>query len=299
MLKPKLFLSFVSVFFTSFLFGQGSVAGVLKDKDGSEFLGLATVTIYKAKDTSMITYRLTNDKGRFSINGLPLSIPLRLVATHAGYTTIRKEFVLSDTLQSVDFGILETTVLAKDMEEVIVVAERPPVLVRKDTVEFNASSFKTLPNAVVEDLLKKLPGVDVDKDGNIRVNGKQVKKILVDGKSFFGNDPKMATKNLQAESIEKVQVTDDLDELNANSDDNRNNVGKVINLTFKKGYKKGVFGKAYAGGGTDNRYEVGMIANLFKDTLQLSILGYGNNLNRPGFLVKSPSALIFSFLVFI
>ena len=282
-MNRNILLTCLSFFVTSFLFAQGAIKGLLQDKDKGEALPLATVTIYKAADTSLITYRLTDNKGFFSINDLPFAIPLRLVATHAGYVTLREEFILSDTLKIIDFEILETTVLPTDMEEVIVVAERPPVLVRKDTIEFNASSFKTLPNAVVEDLLKKLPGVDVDKEGNIRVNGKPVNKILVDGKSFFGNDPKMATKNLQAESIDKVQVTDDLDELNANGDDNRNNVGKVINLTFKKGYKKGVFGKAYAGGGTNDRYEIGMIANMFKDTLQLSVLGYGNNLNKPGF----------------
>lgn len=272
---------FILIAFTAF--SQGSLSGTLKDRDKGDLLALATVSVYKAADTALVTYRLTDHKGHFSLNSLPLEVPLRLVATHAGYATLRKEFILSATSKTLDLATLEMTVLEEDMEEVVVIAERPPVIVRKDTIEFNASSFKTLPNAVVEDLLKKLPGVDVDRDGNIMVNGKKVNKILVDGKSFFGNDPKMASKNLQAESIEKVQVTDDIDELNANGDDNRNNVGKVINLTFKKGYKKGLFGKAYAGGGTNSRYEAGLIANMFRDTLQLSVLGYGNNLNKPGF----------------
>ncbi len=279
----KSILTVVLVLISFSAFSQGSVSGIIKDKDSGDPLSLATVTIYKAADTSLVSYRLTDNKGNFSIGGLPLSVSLRLVATHSGYITFRKEFILSDTSKTFDFAVVEMTVLEEDMQEVVVTAELPPVVVRKDTIEFNASSFKTLPNAVVEDLLKKLPGVDVDKEGNIMVNGKRVNKVLVDGKSFFGNDPKMATKNLQAESIDKIQVTDDMDELNANGDDNRNNVGKVINLTFKKGYKKGVFGKAYAGGGTNNRYEIGAIANMFRDTLQLSVLGYGNNLNRPGF----------------
>jgi hypothetical protein len=166
---------------------------------------------------------------------------------------------------------------------VVVISERPPVSMKHDTIEFNANSFKTLPNALVEDLLKKLPGVSVDADGNITVNGKPVNRILVDGKTFFGNDPKMATRNLPANIIDKVQVTDDKEEQQRNGDDNLTNVGKVVNITLKKGVKKGWFGKVYAGGGGDQRYEAGAIANVFRDTLQVSFLGYANNLNRPGF----------------
>ena len=105
---------------------------------------------------------------------------------------------------------------------------------------------------------------------------------MVDGKSFFGDDPKMASRNLPSNVIDKIQVTDDKEEMLRNGDDNPNNVGKVINLTFKKGVKKGLFGKAYAGGGTHDRYEAEAIENIFRDTLQASILAYSNNLNRPG-----------------
>jgi hypothetical protein len=148
-----------------------------------------------------------------------------------------------------------------------------------------------LPNALVEDLLKKLPGVQVDSDGNISVNGKAVNRILVDGKTFFGSDPKMATRNLPANIIDKVQVVDDKEELLRNGDDNLNNVGKVVNITLKKGVKKGWFGKVYVGaGGSDNRYETGGIANIFRDTLQMSFLGYANNLNKPGFGYDGPDA---------
>ncbi|RYG00273.1 MAG: hypothetical protein EOO02_15250, partial [Chitinophagaceae bacterium] len=149
--------------------------------------------------------------------------------------------------------------------------------------EFNASAFKTLPTALVEDLLKKLPGVDVDRDGNITVNGRKANRILVDGKEFFGGDPKIATRNLPADVIDKVQVVDDKEQLNANPDMDPNDVGKVINLTFKKAIKQGLFGKVYAGGGTDKRYEAGGIVNMFRDTFQLSALAYTNNLNKPGF----------------
>ena len=278
-----LLISIILLTLSIVTWAQGTVSGTLKNKDTKEVLGLSTVSVYKAIDTVLITYRLSDNQGNFSVNNLPLGVPLRLVATHSGYTTYREEFTLSDSAPNKNFGIIDMTTLASNMEEVIVLAERPPVLVRKDTVEFNAASFKTLPNAVVEDLLKKLPGVNVDRDGNITVGGKQVNRILVDGKSFFGSDPKMASRNLPAQTIDKIQVVDDIEELKARGDDNRSQVGKVINLTFKKGYKKGMFGKAYAGAGTDSRYEAGLITNVFKDTLQVSLLGYTNNLNKPGF----------------
>ncbi|HVK96408.1 MAG TPA: outer membrane beta-barrel protein, partial [Flavisolibacter sp.] len=172
---------------------------------------------------------------------------------------------------------------SKSLDEVMIIAERPPVSVRKDTIEFNASSFKTLPTALVEDMLKKLPGVQVDVDGNITVNGKRVNRILVDGKEFFGSDPKMATRNLPANVIDKIQVTEDKDQKDLNPDIAAGDIGQVINLKLKKGIKKGWFGKAYAGAGTDKRYEGGTILNLFRDTLQLSLIGFSNNLNRAGF----------------
>lgn len=261
----------------------GSIAGQIRDSSNKKILPLATATVFKAKDTSIVTYRLSGPDGEFKIPNLPLDIPLRLIITYSGYNALRTDFTLSANhpTKRIDSAMLSPT--SKQLDEVIVIAERPPVIIKKDTIEFNATAFKTLPNALVEDLLKKLPGVMVDADGNITVNGKPVNKILVDGKSFFGDDPKMATRNLPANLIDKVQVTDDKEELMRRGDDNINAVGKVVNITFKKGVKKGLFGKIYAGGGTSGRYESGGIINTFRDTLQLSILGYGNNLNKVAF----------------
>jgi len=260
---------------------QGGITGTLLDAQTKKGLYLATVTVYKAADTSIITYRLSAADGAFKIPGLPLHTPLRVIATFTGYKVLRKDFTLTEG--SLNLDTLWMSADSTSLDEVLVVAERPPMTVRKDTIEFNAAAFKTLPNALVEDLLKKLPGVQVDRDGNITVNGKPVNRITVDGKAFFGDDPRMATRNLPSNVIDKVQVTDDKEELLRRGDDNINNVGKVINLTFKKGVKKGMFGKAYAGGGTAGTYEAGAIANIFRDTLQVSALGYTNNLNRPGF----------------
>ncbi len=264
-------------------FAQGTLKGKLIDSTAKTPLGLATVTVFKAADTVIITYRLSNPQGEFKIPGIPFDINCRMVVSFNGYGGYRKEFTLKATEPLIDLGTISMTASSKTMDEVVIYAERPPVVMKKDTIEFNASAFKTLPNALVEDLLKKLPGVQVDKDGNIMVNGKPVNRILVDGKTFFGDDPKMATRNLPANVIDKVQVTDDKEEMLRNGDDNINNVGKVVNITLKKGVKKGWFGKLYAGGGTQSTYEAGAIANIYRDTFQISLLGYLNDLNKPGF----------------
>jgi hypothetical protein len=266
-------------------YAQGILKGKIVDSTSKKPLGLATVTIYKAVDTSIISYRLSDPEGVFRVPGLPIGVTCRAVISFSGYDVFRKEFTLEAGNNTYDIGTVYMTTNVRSLDEVLVIAERPPVVIRKDTIEFNASAFKTLPNALVEDLLKKLPGVMVDRDGNIVVNGKPVNRIMVDGKTFFGDDPKMATRNLPANVIDKVQVTDDKDELMRNGDDNLNNVGKVINITLKKGVKKGWFGKLYAGAGNGNNtlYEAGGIANIYRDTLQVSVLGYMNNLNRAGF----------------
>ena len=264
---------------------QRIIRGKLVDSASKHALSLATVSVFKATDTTLITYRLSTTEGDFRIPGIPLNVPCRLIISFSGYAVYRKEFMLSSDT-TLDVGTIGMTPVSSMLDEVLVYAERPPVTVRKDTIEFNANSFKTLPSALVEDLLKKLPGVQVDADGNITANGKKVNRILVDGKAFFGDDPKMATRNLPANVIDKVQLADDKEEADRNIDGDLTNVGKVINLTLKKGMKKGLFGKLYGSAGTEDRYEAGGIVNTFRDTLQLSVLAFSNNVNRSGFSLK-------------
>ena len=279
----KFTLLIIGIVFSVLAFSQGTLAGKLVDSTTGKPLPLATVTVFNAADTNLITYRLTNNDGDFKVPGLPLNIENRVVISFSGFGVFRKEFTLSSSQTVLELGTIKISPDAKSLDEVLVYSERPPVTVRADTIEFNAAAFKTLPTALVEDLLKKLPGVQVDGDGNISVNGKRVNRIMVDGKDFFGNDPKMATRNLPANMIDKVQVAEDKDEKELNPDRPEGDLGQVINLKLKKGVKKGWFGKTYAGGGTDDLYEAGAILNLFKDTMQVSLIGFSNNLNRAGF----------------
>jgi hypothetical protein len=281
----RLFFTFCCLLVGSAIFGQNNhsvLTGKLVDSAAKQPLALATITVFQAKDTNLVTYRMSNNEGIFKITGLPADIPLRVIISFSGFGVYRKEFQLKAGEQK-DLGIIGMIPSSKDMEEVLVFAERPPVIIRQDTIEFNASAFKTLPTALVEDLLKKLPGVQVDASGNITVDGRKVNRLMVDGKDFFGTDPRMATRNLPANIIDKVQVTEDKDEAELNPDKLPAELGQVINLKLKKSIKKGWFGKAYAGGGSDERYETGSILNLFRDTLQLSLLGFSNNIDRAGF----------------
>lgn len=267
---------------SSFGQNQGSLSGRLVDSVNKQPLALATVTLFNAGDSSILTYRMSTPDGSFRVPGLPADKPLRVIISYSGFGIYRNEFTLVAGEQK-NLGTISMVRDSRSLEEVLVTAERPPVIFRKDTIEFNAAAFKTLPTALVEDLLKKLPGVSIDGAGNIRVNERKVNWLLVDGKDFFGSDPRMATRNLPANIIDKVQVMEDKDEAELHPDRLPTDLGQVINLKLKKSIKKGWFGKAYAGGGTTDKYEAGAIVNLFRDTFQVSFLGFSNNLDRSGF----------------
>ncbi|KQN33988.1 hypothetical protein ASE92_15220 [Pedobacter sp. Leaf41] len=282
----QLLLSILFSFFFLNLLAQknGSMTGILADSANHKTtLNYSTVSVYKVGDSVLTTYKLSDDKGTFKINNLQTGIKYRLVISAWQYGTYRKEIALTPENPALNLGTIYLSTKANDLNEVNIVAERPPVIVRKDTIEFNAESFKTLPSAVVEDLLKKLPGVQIAEDGSIMVNGKAVSKILVDGKEFFGGDQQIATKNLPANIIDKVQVVEDKQAKRRDPDLTAAEIPQIINLKLKKAIKKGAFGKLYAGGGIKELYQAGGLMNFFRDTTQVSILAYGNNINQPGF----------------
>ena len=282
-LKWLLFFIPLALALTSY--GQqnnGAVAGKVVDSLSQKPLTFATISVFSAEDTSLVTYKLTGDHGDFRIAKLPAGLYLRIIISFSGYAVYRQNFSLKEG-EILELGTISLAADIKSLNEVLVTAERPPVIIRNDTIEFNASSFRTLPNALLEDLLKKMPGIEIDRQGNIMVNGRAVNRILIDGKAFFGNNLAMATRNLPADVIDKVQVMDDKEEIERNITGNLTNTGQVINLTLKKSIKKGWFGKLYAGVGTSERYEAGGIASVYRDTLQLSLVGFSNNVNRSSF----------------
>ena len=261
---------------------KGNVRGNLIDTVSKQMISDATITVMKASDSSLVSFSRTDNKGEFNLNYLDKG-KYRLLITHVGYRNYSRFFEIDDNAKSIDLGYIPMTNKSTMLDAVEVVQEAPPVTVKNDTIEYNAGSFKTKPNAVVEDLLKKLPGVQVDKDGKIKANGEEVKKVLVDGKQFFGNDPKMATKNLPADVVDKVQVFDKKSDQSQFTGIDDGNSEKTINLSIKPEKKNGSFGTLAAAGGTDNRYQGNFNYNQFKGDKQFSALGMANNTNKQGF----------------
>lgn len=261
---------------------NGTIRGVAFDTLTRQPIAGATLTVLQRKDSALVSFSMTDNNGRFEFKGLGNG-DYRLLITHVNYHNSNRYFSIKDDKKEVDFGNINLYDAAQVLPEAVVIAEAPPVTMIGDTIQYNAGSFRVQPNASVEDLLKKLPGVKVEKDGTVKAQGEKVNKVLVDGKEFFGNDPKIATRNLPADAIDKVQVYDrqsDQAQLTGFDDGNSE---KTINLKLKKDKKKGLFGKIMAGGGTNDRYESRFNVNSFKGARQLSVIGMANNDNAEGF----------------
>lgn len=280
----KIFLLFVLMCTVAIVQAQrnGIIKGLAYDTISKQPVSGATISVLEKKDSSLVTFSMTGNDGRFELRGIANG-EYRLLLSHVNYHNSNTFFSISDSTKTAELGNIVMNDKTKVLEEVVLENEAPPVTLIGDTVQYNAGSFKTQPNASVEQLLKKLPGVKVDKDGTIKAQGEKVTKVLVDGKEFFGNDPKIATKNLPADAIDKVQVYDkqsDQAQLTGFEDGNSE---KTINLKLKKDKKKGLFGKVNASVGNKERYEGKFNVNSFKGARQFSAIGMGNNTNAEGF----------------
>lgn len=260
----------------------GQVQGRIIDSSSSLGIADVTITILLARDSSLAKFTRTNASGNFQISKLPQG-DYRLLVTHIGYRNYSWPFRITAGNPTLLMAPIQLTRQAEMLDGVTVSQEIAPVITRNDTIEYNAGSFKTRPNAMVEDLLKKLPGLQVGKDGTIKANGETVKKILVDGKEFFGTDPKTASRNLPADAIDKVQVFDKKSDQSQFTGFDDGNSEKSINLSLKPDKKNGLFGRATAGAGTDHRYNGNLNVNNFSGKRQLSAIGMANNTNKQGF----------------
>ena len=265
-------------------YAQKSVTGIVRgkiiDTIGKQSMADATISLMDLKDSSSVGFTVAGEKGAFEMKGIDEG-RYRLLISFGGYQNVSKVFAVTKEKPVTDFGTIYMEKRSVTLQEVIV--ERPPISIKKDTVEYNASSFKTKPNEDVEGLLKKLPGVQVDKDGTVKAQGEQVQKVYVDGKEFFGTDPKLATKNLTADMVESVQVFDDMSDQAKFTKIDDGSRQKAMNIKLKKDKKNGYFGKINAGIGTDGRYDNNLSFNKFKGSQQLSIIGAVNNTNKQGF----------------
>lgn len=258
---------------------QQKLQGMLMNEAGQP-LKYVTVSLLQPSDSTLAFFGISNASGVVEIRDAKNGDYL-LQAAILGYQTYYKQ--VSIPVSNGDLGTMILESQSVEMDGVEIVAEKIPMLINKDTIDYNASAFKTKPDASVEELLKKLPGVQVDRSGNIKAQGETVNKVFVDGKEFFGNDPKIATRNLPADAISKVQVFDkksDAAEFTGIDDGTRE---KSINLKLKEDKKNGYFGDVTVGGGTDERYKASAKLYKFTDKSQLGMLGMFNNINRSGF----------------
>jgi hypothetical protein len=267
------------------------INGKILDSANHQPLVSATVYVKNPKDSTIVSFVLTDNKGAFALKDIPQNEDLLFSIFYTGYAPYRKilKGVKKDKL---DFGTIYLSMASHALGEVTIEGAAPPIAIKGDTIQFNASSFKTRPNSVLADLLKKLPGVDVDQNGNVTAMGKKVDKIEVNGKKFFGSDPKIALQNLPSAIVDKVQITDSKTTEEEMTGQPSNSQTKTINITLKKGLDHGFFGRAYAGYGTGKHYDASALLNYFDGNHQISLLGATNNINQVGFTVNEIKSMM-------
>ena len=251
------------------------VNGTVLEEGSNNPLPYATVALLTEKDSTFVTGTVSNDKGGFVLKNVPVG-DFKLKITFIGYGTLRKKVNIVKATSSLNIGTLILAQENKMMQEVVINGNIP-VVVKKDTVEYNANMFKTDKNAVVEDMLKKMPGIEVDNNGKIKAQGKAIARVYVDGKPFFGNDPLIATQNLPSEMIAKIQVIDKKSDQAVFTNIDDGITEKVINIVTRQNYKHGNFGKGSLSYGSNNRFDSGLMLNDFNGERKTSLFG---NLQR-------------------
>jgi hypothetical protein len=264
-----------------------SIKGNVQDTAAKKPLQNAVIIATKLSDSTLIDFTRSNEQGFFEIKDLPIDT-YKVVISFKKFGD--KIMYVIGTNKSFEFNFDKIIMPPKsvDLDEVTIFAYKDPVYYKGDTLIYTADSFKVKPNATVEDLLRRLPGVKVDANGKITAQGKEVSKVLVDGDEFFGADPTMATKNLAANAVESVQVYEKKDE-NASADNTSDETIKVMNLKLKDDAKKGYFGKISGAGGSDflpdrkDFYEGEFLANRFRNKQKISVFALGSNTPKTGF----------------
>ncbi|MCL2133056.1 MAG: outer membrane beta-barrel protein [Bacteroidales bacterium] len=267
------------------LFGQQTdtytLKGTVHDSRSKTPVEFATVALTKASDQQLVSATTTDKFGAFEFKRVPQE-DLVMTVSYMGYKNLQKN-ISSTTEAVVDLGEIALEEDATRLSDVVVEAIGNPIVFKKDTIEYTASSYKVAENAVLEDLIKKLPGAEVDSDGKITVHGKEISKITVDGQTFFADDPTIASKNLPAKMVDKVQVVDRKSDQAQFTGIDDGNEETVLNLTVMPGMKNGWLGNLSAGAGHRGRYQAGGFVARFDNNWQLSFIGSGNNTNNRGF----------------
>lgn len=264
----------IAFFCSGTLYAQTKIQGIAIDTLHKNILRSASVSIYEKGKESVEKVSLTDTYGKFVVNDLTADKPYLLELRYQGFQKVIREFMLKKG-EAKDFGKIHMAFVENELEEVEVL---PPVRMNGDTLEFNADAFKLDSNAVVEDLLRKLPGVVVWGDGSLTYNGREIPNVLVNGKEFFGSDKAIVLQNLSKDAVQKLQVYDKRNQ--EEKEKNPHDVKYEMNVSLKKGKENMYFGNLSAALGTKGRYQQHANFNISKSKSQFT-LGYsGNNSNK-------------------
>ncbi len=262
------FLSVVSAFAQEGV----RIKGMVIDSAARTNLTNAAIIVINEKDSILINYTKADYEGKFDFN-VDRRGKFILQIIYPGYADFVQQFSIDSSMNVKDFGNLYLTLKSRLLADVVIKGKAAAIKFKGDTTEFNASSYNITPNSKVEDLLRQLPGIQVDKDGKITAQGKAVNKILVDGEEFFGDDPTLVTRNIRGDMVDKVQLYDKKSDQAAfiGSDDGSRE--KTINVKLKEDKKHGYFGKVEGGIGTDKFYQNQIMFNIFNGKEKFA--GYG------------------------
>ncbi len=256
-----------------------TVKGVLQDKSDKSPVWGASLLLVSKSDTLVRHNALSDKNGFFEFRNLSPDTFILSISS-IGYEFPGQVLVLADS--SINTGTVFVFKKAKQLEDVVVIGKQPPVQQKGDTLQYSASQFKVNPDANAEDMIKKMPGITVDK-GTVTAQGEQVKKVTIDGREFFGDDATAALRNLPAEIIDKIQVFDRLSDQAQFTGFDDGNTTKAINIVTKANMRNGQFGRIFAGYGTDGRYNGGGNVSFFKDNRRISVVGLVNNIDQQNF----------------
>ena len=277
----KYFIQLLFICLSTTVIAQHNIEGKVQNEN-SEPLPGATVVLLTQEDSTMTSFALSDDMGRFRLSNVD-SDNYILQVSYIGHDNYSAPLTADWSDKSIQSGTITLSETTEILQEITISAEHIPMGIRGDTISYNANAFKTRPNATVEDLLQKLPGIEVERNGNIKAQGEDVENVLVDGKEFFGGDPTMATKNLAAEAVDEVQVYDKQSEIAEFTGVDDGEEEKTINLKLKEDHKQGGFGNLDGAGGTEDSYDTKLSYFRFTPSLQASAIVSTNNINEETF----------------
>lgn len=262
---------------------QIDIVGTVQDSVQAPLPGVS-VMLLKASDSTLASFALADSKGRYRLSRI-VSGEYVLQLNMLGYAQHRESLSVEG---EADMEMPPISLAPEDftLEAVSIESRQSPIRMKGDTLEYDANAFNPEAGESVEDLLKRLPGMEVDRDGNVEAMGETVQRVLVDGKEFFGDDPQVATKNLPADAIENVQVFDQETDAEQFTGVDDGQIEQTINLELKEDRKRGIFGTLEAAGGTEERFALKGNLNHFSPGTQISGLGQFNNLNQQGFGIE-------------